>query len=731
MPEVHAQLPDGTILAFPDGTDPSIIDGAVKQHLGTQQIPPTNAAGKIQSTRPAVHNLPPPSPEVLSGQSTTKPVSPQDIASLLKVPGSVSPAIDVGTTVASMTPGGPIPKAIAGIGAGTASYLGLHSLLARLAGEDESMGAAAKDLLINEVGGRVIGMGMKGLTAAQQEMSKLSPTFSQYFKNNVIPKAIEDLFAPTTKAAAIKNSGAAASDLVSQEAQELSKSPQLPQGRFKSTVDNPEFYATVIKDKNLKSAINSSFTESDKQANLSKLIAKTNPEIVTLSPAQTVNVPTPELQGLSQQLNRTSFEQASPGDQQKILQFAQSVRINPFITQNIPAVTKTVEGPVQLSNVLQKAYGIVKDSEKYPTLGVPDEQKPLAAMAQDLIKSTNAKFDPTGKLVSANPAGFEEAWAKKQSMDDLGGWNKSKNDITNTDRQFRGLTSSLNDDIEASLAQWKNDPKQLALKAWQNSKATVAQRNALFYPQDSSTRLGDIIESSDSPMPALNQVLDDPNKLQTALNSGNIKFPSGTVAANNMKQDMAAYNLKRMWNSSVKLDDLDPTKLNVNTSALQNAWNDPATYEQRNLLYNSQTRSNYAQLFKNIAMTQQKTMNSWVPKVAAVRGGLMLATGLLTGTITHSLETGAATIGVELGMSAIAKAMANPDTARILVAAAAGQPLNMSQQMAARKLMSVIQGATVTFVGKDGTKEQGSFDREGKFSPTESPQPQSEPAKPQ
>jgi hypothetical protein len=121
-------------------------------------------------------------------------------------------------------------------------------------------------------------------------------------------------------------------------------------------------------------------------------------------------------------------------------------------------------------------------------------------------------------------------------------------------------------------------------------------------------------------------------------------------------------------------------------------------------------------------MTQQKMMGSWIPKVTAVRGGLMLASGLLTGTLSHSLETGAATIGAELGIGAIAKAMSNPDVARILVAAAAGQPLNMSEQMASRKLMSVIQGAAVTLRGADGSKEEGSFDREGKFVPAQSPQ---------
>jgi len=60
MPDIQAHLPDGkTVLHFPDGTDPSVIDGVVKQHLSsnipgsqtqmpTPPVAPQPLAGKMQ-----------------------------------------------------------------------------------------------------------------------------------------------------------------------------------------------------------------------------------------------------------------------------------------------------------------------------------------------------------------------------------------------------------------------------------------------------------------------------------------------------------------------------------------------------------------------------------------------------------------------------------------------------------------------------------------------------------
>ena len=54
---IHAKLPDGTILKFPDGTEQTVVDKAVKSHLGTEEVPETPASSlmaRVSSKIPAV-----------------------------------------------------------------------------------------------------------------------------------------------------------------------------------------------------------------------------------------------------------------------------------------------------------------------------------------------------------------------------------------------------------------------------------------------------------------------------------------------------------------------------------------------------------------------------------------------------------------------------------------------------------------------------------------------------
>lgn len=674
-----------------------------------------NSQGQITSKNPKLRAIanqmsPQQYQDIVNAQSGGAP----DIAKVR--PFDIPASLAVGSKTAEMAPGGLVPKAVAGVGIGVGTYLGLDQLLQRLSGEDPSLSSSAINLGINELGSRVVGAIKKGLTPgnlspSQEELMKLQPTYGQATQGR-LSQFIEDVFDPVNKANSIKTSGKLAEEQVNNKAQKMS-------GKSVATLDNPNYHAQTIQIDKLDNSLKSTYNEADKQSGLAKIVAASNPETYTITPAQTLQVPTPELQAIAQNYGGSTFEKLDPQRQQQSIAFTQKLGKQPFNQVTTPAVMGSVNGPVRFTSTLEKANEIVQDAKNLQ-LGPTEEQKPLVNQAYNLIQKSNAQFDPTGKLVSANPVGFEEAWNQKQQFDTFGGWNKSKNDVTHTDTQFRGLTKLMNQDIDDSLSSWTNDPNKVATKAWKNAKATVEQRNLLFFPEGSNTKLGDIVQEADSPLPAIKAIVQDPVKLQRAINSGNIKFPSGNVESNNIRGDLGAFALKDIFDNSQTNDPKNPKGgATINPQTLQDKWSDPSFAESKKLLFNAPQRADLDQFFKNIAFTQQKqsVVGSYLSKVFAVRAGFALAPSLLTGYLSGSAEHAAGVAGVELGAMGFAKLMTNPKTARFLVAAAGGQPLSASDQTVARSIVSALQGVTVSLRGNDGTEQKGSFDKDGKWVP--------------
>lgn len=666
MPEVQAHLADGTILSFPEGTADSVVQSTVKRHLGA-------------SPDPLNRGIPdkPPGGSVSSGAGTPQPDTATRIGDFVDAarPFSIPAALSTGLKVP-----GPLPVKVA---AGAATYLGADTALQKirnmLQGSDEApdLADSAKNLAINELGGRALGVVARGanaglgkvskfvsnlfpgisasLTPAQEELSKLSPTFSQYFGNKPIPKTLEDLFASGTKANAIKNSGRLADSAITQEASAVS-------GRAPSVVNNPEDLAGRIQVNNLENSYNSTFREADKQAQNAKLIAQGN--------------------------------------------------ISSFINTSTGEVTP-IAGPIHLDDTLTKANKIFSNYQNL-VLDVPEDQKAALNKAYQLIKRTDSQFDQSGQLIKRNPVPFEEAWELKKEFDDLSGWGKPRGQLTSSERSFRDMASSINDDIDASIPKWKNGGKQ-ASQAWQNSKSAAAQRNVLFSAEGSGNKLSDIIRDVDSPVPAIDSILNDPKQLQRALNTGSIKFRSGAVSSSNMRGDLQAYNLVKLRDASKAVDPAGGG-VTINGQQLYNNWIDPRSPRNNSTLYSASQKSDYDQLFKNIAATQtkQSAFGSALSKLYLVKGGLAVAPVLL-GLSTGGIGTAGEVAAVELGAMGLARLMAKPETARILVAAAGGQPLTMSEQMASRRLTAGLQGVTIALTHKDGTKSEGSFDKEGNF----------------
>lgn len=713
-PTKNVQMPDGAVIAFPGNLDDSTIFNEGQKYLG-QKYGSTDPAviqqkmqqsskldqlkailvkkgsfSKDEADRIFAANQDP--NKTLSAVGDVAADRLGNVAEGAK-PFSIPAAVEAGTTMASMVPGGPIPEAIAGIGTGAATYLGLHDALNRaknyLKGTSEE-DQPATDLAINELGTRAAGATYRGIKAAspgmlgglvgllqkipglnfdpssvmtdgQVDLTKLKPTLSAYLQSGdssiakgvaPIAKTVEDLFSPGSKAAALKESGTAGLQETTNLASQVS-------GR-----NNPNIASLGGQvQADFSNALDSTFKAADQQAKMAKLVAQGNPQ------------------------------QTMTGD--------------------------IVNGPILPRGALEKANQILKSHEG-DFLGPQQEEIPLINQAKKLIGSTDAKFDPqTGQLISADPVGFEDAWNQKQAWDDYGGWQKARGDVTHTDQQFRGMTAALNDDIDNSIAKWQNDPNNLAAKSWKQSKAIVQERNATFFTPGSSTKLGDVISDADSELPSLDAILSDPQKTQRALNSGNVKINGQQITSENTRRDLQGYKLIQMRDNAYKVDPQDNSKMVFDGQNLANQWADPRFQQTKNILFNKTQQQDYSDLFKNIAITQdpQSKFGTYMNKIQVAKAGFMLAPALLAG-YTSGMDRGGEVLGLEVGMNALGRLMSNHDTARAFTAAVAGKPLEMSEQQFARKIVAGLQGTTLTLVSQGGKREQGRFDRDGQWKST-------------
>lgn len=654
MADVIATLPDGRELHFPEGTDPGVVQGTVKKVLGQVGTSNPKLAARAQQEFPKYD-------ELVKAQNFSQPIA-QGVR-----PFSAPLALEAGAKTAEMAPGGPIVKAIAGAGVGASTYLGLDQLLQKLSGHEPSIGDSAAQLAINETIGRsgdVLAKLFRGKVSPSLEQLKgLSPTVGQALQHedigqNFLGKTsafIENMFAPGAKANAQLRSGKLAEGLVDQE---------VAKGSPGIDFSSPVKFAGKTQE-NLLATQAAYQNESNRQAETARLIAKTN----------TQQIVPPNVQATYQRLGMPVP----------------------------PNVGRTVEGPIQHTTLLEAAHQIVQDQSKLLNGPVEDDKR-IGNIAHKLVSNANARFDPAnGKLISADPMSFSEAWEVKQSFDKY----------FDKDPNLRPFAKALNQDIENSIGGWKVGNQQ-AQKAFQNAKATVQERINTFQPEDSKLNLSKVIDSTDDFSPTLRAILEDSTKTQKVLNTGAVQFPSGVFYSNNARQDLAGYNLKQLWWDS---SDYSSDKgISVNAKQMLSRFNDPANLDKNKQLYSSQTRANIDQLLKNIALTQEKSGGSasWLPKITAIRSGLAIAPALVSG-ITGSVEHGLQVAGVELGAAAIGKLMTNQDVARAVINVAGGQALGMSDTLFNRKLAAALQGAAITLINQEGKRQKGTIDRDGKF----------------
>jgi hypothetical protein len=189
----------------------------------------------------------------------------------------------------------------------------------------------------------------------------------------------------------------------------------------------------------------------------------------------------------------------------------------------------------------------------------------------------------------------------------------------------------------------------------------------------------------------------------------------------------------------------------IDADGLYRDWNNPKNYEVNRTLFNGQQRANITDfaramaekdkaqnpnvtpyvaqsinpLINNIATTQTSGTSAFGQKIFWVRNGLYLSGAILGGHF-GGVEGAVGAAGTELGATALTRLLTKPSTAELMVRLAKGQPLQVSSQSFANRLFSAVKGSLITVVGQDGTRQKGTFDKDGVFIPQNQVSPQSQ-----
>lgn len=204
--------------------------------------------------------------------------------------------------------------------------------------------------------------------------------------------------------------------------------------------------------------------------------------------------------------------------------------------------------------------------------------------------------------------------------------------------------------------------------------------------------LKQLIETDDSPMPVIDKIISDPKQLERTLNSGKV----ANVPSLNIRRDLKGYSTNQIMRNAKNLDG------SLNADKLVQQWNNPEFLNSKNQLFSKTDQGNINDLFDAFKRTQQGAPTGGNLKFGLIRGTMTLSPVMLT----HYLSgpAGMVLAGVELGGAALAKAMTNPKTARLLVSAAQGVPLGVSDQYASRVISSALKGTIVNAIDDKGNK---------------------------
>lgn len=627
--------------------------------------------------------------------------------------------VKVGFDVAKSLKGMPTAvQALGGAAAGGSALIGLDTLLQQLHSEssglrpetpEESLSNTAAQLGVNTgitEGGRAIGQGARAVgrgikefvqpgSVLKDKFAELSPTMSQWLreKGSNMPADImgwlENTFSPKgLSKRQVESQGLGASKLEQLADAIKSSEPNTPS---LSNIENPQSTANAVQ--SLARLNNARIRdESNAKAVAAKTIAYARPVLVPSQAPPSLTTPGPEQVLVNGQWNRV------------------------------------VRGPIEANSAVPTAYEYLKNRQEFwgDLTRASGNEKEMIEQAQGLLKRTEAL--PNGRHL---PMSFEEAWDAKQKLGELA---YASGKETHQEGLIGKLQRALDNDIENGIKKWPargmSDPStvnQAALEAYRSAKETVTLRHAIFGKEG----IQDLVRENGSPLQLVNQKIRDPKELQKMLDTGYIEVPNPSggkggplapqkILATNMRQELGGHELERILQDTRRVSPMNPNRVEIDINKMQQQLNDPTMQDSYGKLWSNQTRGNIDQLFKQLAITQEKAGGSPSRmRVYMHYGGLAIPAALLTGHMTNYGVGAAIGSTAALGGFALARAMQNPRIARSLIALAAGQPAGISDMALGRALVGALQGtgAVVDMIGKDGESNQGTIGKDYSWQP--------------
>lgn len=359
-----------------------------------------------------------------------------------------------------------------------------------------------------------------------------------------------------------------------------------------------------------------------------------------------------------------------------------------------------VEGPVRLFNSRKAIDEIEHNLEQ-----VPQEDPQLGSMKAVLgaLKGRMSQKDENGTTI---PLDFKEAW-ELSKMYGRNGWENSRlrgdspAPTTFMGGNYRKLWQAVTEDIKDSIPTWEQQgDKGGALSSFLKAKQAVSDRNTIF----SEHGLYDLINEKGTRIPYLDEAMKDPKVLENVLQGSELKLPNGKVEMTNARRTIGGYTLNKMLESSTSDNPLTGKTQEFNSQKFYDQWSDPKFQQVKDKLFSKEAQGYVSDLIKNTSAMQQATGPGLNINAKLIGGGIAL-TGALASGVTHGLGYGLAISGLATGGVGMAKLLSNPTTAKILVAASKGAPLNMSQESAARMIGQVLNGLTLTAINPDGSEQ--------------------------
>lgn len=640
--------------------------------------------------------------EILTKKGIIKPASTDKIIEVPKsfssraleiVRPAVSGVAQMGAS-ALTAPAGPLVSGAAGVAAG----FGTDALMQKMQGEDREPSITSRvapglappnspwDIIASSgeqnLMGAIIGKMLKPLATGAAGVYKeamhggvvnslakeLGATTSQY-SNRPVAEFIEDVGARAAKSRAVEYISRKGKALGEEYTQFLS------QIRSAADTKDPHVLAKYIQESAQKN-FESSLAASNERAMVSKGIADLNPERVLSHVEQTTG---------------------------------------PNGSTMMQPVYETVRGPVEMKGAAQWARNYVEQKNKAVT--VPDEEKELVEAAKKLLSMTDAQFDGAGRVISARPISFSDAWDVKKQLDGLG-YGAPKQEITKAASFFQSASQAVTQDMEAGISKWKNGSQQ-ASNAFKQAKAIVEKRNTEF---KEASNIPTLLNTTDSPIPALERIIDDPVELTKLLNTGSLGNPTGALqkygvkgfTSNNLKADVKAYQFARMMdNAKIQPTEAGLTEETFGKSQLLAQLNNPKNQQMLDKLYSKNEQETFRNFFNVIGDTTQQPAGNNYFKMRMAGTGLVLGSGLVTAMLSGSPSSGLMTSAVGgtglLSMMALGKLLTNKNAAPYLEAFMKGEPLGVSQKYAMKVISGALVGTAMELKMPDGTSKTVKF----------------------